>query len=154
MEESHLAGSGCCTVRTMHLSQTSEWSWIPYTSTYKTATEKSRWFMFRPPYSCDPPSTLNLGEKKCFLLVILMTGMSDTTSYLTLVMLDPLMGEPIPWDQGYCGSTHQIRRISYFFITFSIMYLTNRNRNKVKGYILISSIMQYPLINLCSFLFC
>ena len=38
-----------------------------------------------------------------------------------------------------------------FFITFSIMYLTNRNRNKVKGYILISSIMQYPLINLGSF---
>ena len=25
--------------------------------------------------------------------------------FLTLVMLEPNMGEPIPWDQGYCGST-------------------------------------------------
>ena len=35
-----------------------------------------------------------------------------TPTPLTLVMLDPHMGEHIPWDQGYCGSTHQIRRIS------------------------------------------
>ena len=40
-------------------------------------------------------------------------------SPLTLVMLDPHMGEPIPWDQGYCGSTYQIRRISYFYYCFN-----------------------------------
>ena len=39
-------------------------------------------------------------------------GDSGHRKLLTLVMLDPHMGEPIPWDQGYCGSTHQIKRIS------------------------------------------
>ena len=69
-------------------------------------------------------------------------------------MLDPHMGEPIPGDQGYCGSTHQIRRISHISITVSIMCFTKRNRNIVKGKTLISSIIQYPLIDLiCSFYF-
>ena len=44
---------------------------------------------------------------------------------LTLVMLDPHMGEPVPWDQGYCGFTHQIRRISKISITVSIKCFTN-----------------------------
>ena len=65
-------------------------------------------------------------------------------------MLDPHIGEPIPWDQGYCGSTHQTRRISYICITVSIMCFTNLYRNIVKGKTLISSIIQYPLIDLCS----
>ena len=51
-------------------------------------------------------------EDKYFL-----SGEIKDTTLLTLVMLDPHMGEPIPWDQGYCGSSHEIRRVYVFEAT-------------------------------------
>ena len=49
---------------------------------------------------------------KNLCIFVLWTKVASALEGLTFVMLDPHMGEPIPWDQGYCGSTHQIRGIS------------------------------------------